>query len=76
MRLEPSVIFRGKLLLVNCAYLLSQTSSRTPLLIPVPNSSADVGDMRDAWMPSPSCCDFRKYEFLGRLMVWARRTNL
>ena len=46
-------------------------SERTPLLIPVPNSKAEVGDMRDAWMPSPSCRDMRKYEFLGRLMAAA-----
>jgi hypothetical protein len=86
-------------------------SARTPLLIPVPNSRAEVcrgawtritlghqkktdarhfqpilpaspssltpacppqvGDMRDAWMPSPSCRDLRQYEFLGRLMAAA-----
>lgn len=28
-------------------------STRTPLFIPTPNASGEVGDMRDAWMPSP-----------------------
>ena len=46
-------------------------STRTPLFIPVPNASSEVGDMRDAWMPSPGCTNYAQYEFVGRLAAAA-----
>ena len=44
-------------------------STRTPLFIPTPNASAEEGDMRDAWMPSPG-----EYTFISTNAVATRMT--
>lgn len=46
-------------------------STRTPLFIPTPNATSEVGDLRDAWMPSPGCTNYAQYEFVGRLAAAA-----
>ena len=46
-------------------------SERTPHCIRTPNQENDEGDVRDAWMPNPSCTDWQMYHFLGRLMAGA-----
>jgi hypothetical protein len=50
-------------------------SDRTPLFMRTPNNAHEVGDLRDAWMPSPGCVDWPKFEFVGRLMAGAIQTD-
>ena len=50
-------------------------STRTPLFIPVPNATSEVGDIRDSWMPSPGCTNYAQYEFVGRLMAAAIQSD-
>eukprot|EP01050_Picozoa_sp_SAG11_P007593 SAG11_NODE_639_length_8017_cov_4.086259_2_plen_163_part_00 len=41
-------------------------SGRTHLFIKTPNHVNEVGDLRDAWMPSPGCEDFPKFVSVQR----------
>jgi E3 ubiquitin-protein ligase HECTD3 len=50
-------------------------SERTPLFIRTPNNKEEVGDLRDVWMPNPSCQRFELFEFVGRLMAGAIQTD-
>lgn len=49
-------------------------SARTPLFIPSPNQEAWAGDLRDAFVPNPSCTSktaLAVYEWIGRLFAAA-----
>ena len=47
-----------------------------PLFIRSPNQSQDSSNVyRDAYIPNPSCTQFAKYEFVGKLMGAMLRSN-
>eukprot|EP01062_Namystynia_karyoxenos_P063113 TRINITY_DN55934_c0_g1_i1.p1 TRINITY_DN55934_c0_g1~~TRINITY_DN55934_c0_g1_i1.p1 ORF type:complete len:1846 (+),score=599.58 TRINITY_DN55934_c0_g1_i1:433-5538(+) len=58
-----------------CSELMS---AATPLFIPSPNQRTAAGTHRDGFVPRPSAvsaANLRQYEFLGRLMGGALRSN-